>query len=76
MTVQLYTALVPLKVASFAASWPCPVGGVLPLDDTKPSTLALVADGEITLAPPGSMDTVTPRRIVRGIPGLHIAVSN
>jgi hypothetical protein len=72
----LYTALTDLKVSSMTASWPCPAGHVLPLDPAKPSTQLLLAAGSITVAGPGAVDNTTPARMVRGIPGIRVAVSN
>ena len=76
MATVLYTALTELTVSSFVATWHCPVNGILPLDPSKPSTQALLTAGDITVAPPGSVDTCTPPEIVRGTPGLRVAVSN
>lgn len=76
MATVLYTALVDLEVYSVIANWPCKAGHVLPLDPLKPSTVALLAAGKIALAPNGAVDTCTPAAVVRGMPGLHRAVSN
>ena len=77
MATTLYTALAPLTVYSVIATWFCEVGGTLPLDSAKPSTVALLAAGKITPAPPGSADTATPANVLRGQPGLaHVGVSN
>lgn len=72
----LYTALVPLTVRSLSASWPCPAGGTLPLNPASALTLRLLAEGSVVLAGEGAVDDVTPPLIVRGVPGLHVAVSN
>jgi hypothetical protein len=74
----LYTALVPLKVYSLTASWPCPIGGTLPLLPTSYSTQLLLGNGSIVLAAPGAVDTVTPPNCLRGQPGLKApgSVSN
>jgi hypothetical protein len=72
----LYTALTDLKVYSVVATWFAVPGQVLPLDPAKASTIALLANGSIVLAPPGAVDTCSPAGIVRGMPGLHEAVSN
>jgi hypothetical protein len=76
MATTLYTALTELTVRSFIATWQCPAGGVLPLDPAKPSTATLLATGKITLAPDGATDTCTPANVLRGLPGIHVAVSN
>jgi hypothetical protein len=70
MATVLYTALAPLTVSSFIATWFCPSGGTLPLDPTRQSTINLLAAGKITLAPDGAEDTCTPANIVRGLPGI------
>lgn len=74
----LYVALVPLKVYSLTASWPCPAGGTLPLLPGSYATQQLLANGSIELAGPGAVDTVTPPNCVRGQPGLKApgSVSN
>lgn len=76
MATVLYTALVPLRVYSVIDDWPCPAGAVVPLDPSRASTQALLAAGSIVLAPNGAVDTATPANIVRGVPGLHVGVSN
>lgn len=76
MSTLLYTALVPLRVFSVIDDWPCPAGATVPLDPSKASTQALLAAGSIVLAPDGAVDTVTPAGVVRGVPGLHVGVSN
>lgn len=76
-TPLLYTALTDgLELSSAIASWPFPRGHSAPLDPSKASTAALLAAGSITLAAPNATDNTTPARIVRGMPGLHVAVSN
>jgi hypothetical protein len=72
----LYTALADLEAWSAIASWPVPAGRNLPLDPASPFTAALLAAGKIELAPDGATDTATPASVVRGMPGLHRAVSN
>lgn len=72
----LYTALIDLWVRNMSASWPCPTGNVLPLDPAKPSTVQLLAAGSIAVAPGGSVDNTTPPLMVRGVPGIRVAVSN
>ena len=72
----LYTALVDLNVKSAYANWHCSAGQNLPLMPGAYSTQLLIDNGSIELAPPGSSDTCTPPRVVRGVPGLHIGVSN
>jgi hypothetical protein len=73
----LYTALTELTVRSPIATWFCPSGGVLPLDPSKPSTVALLGAGLIEPAPDGATDTCTPANVLRGMPGLaHVGVSN
>ena len=72
----LYTALVDLNVKSAYANWNCSAGQNLPLMPGAYSTQLLIDNGSIELAPPGSSDTCTPPRVVRGVPGLHIGVSN
>ena len=76
MAVVLYTALTDLTVYSLIDDWPCPAGRVLPLNPLKPSTVALLAEGLIEPAPGGATDTATPANVLRGVPGLHVAVSN
>ena len=77
MATVLYTALAPLTVSSFIATWFADVGDCLPLDPLKPSTVALLAAGKIELAPDGATDTCTPANVLRGMPGLaHVGVSN
>lgn len=76
MATVLYTALTELTVSSFIATWFCPAGGVLPLNPAKPSTVALLAAGKIALAPDGATDTCTPANVLRGLPGVHVGVSN
>lgn len=70
MATVLYTALADLEVSSIIASWPVKRGACLPLDPLKPSTVALLAAGQIELAPPGSTDTSTPPHTLRGQAGL------
>ena len=72
----LYTALTDLRVNSAYANWNCSAGQNLPLMPGAYSTQLLIDNGSIVLAPPGSSDTCTPPRVVRGIPGMHVAVSN
>jgi len=72
----LYTALAPLTVYSVISTWFCEIGGVLPLDPSKATTVALLAAGKIALAPSNAVDNTTPAAIVRGQPGIHRAVSN
>jgi hypothetical protein len=72
----LYTALTHLWVRSMTASWPCPAGNVLPLDPVKPSTQLLLANGSIAIAADGAVDNTTPPLMVRGVPGIRVAVSN
>ena len=72
----LYTALVDLNVKSAYANWNCAPGQNLPLMPGAYSTQLLIDNGSIVLAPPGSSDTCTPPRMIRGQPGLHVAVSN
>jgi len=73
----LYRALVPnLEMNSAYASWPWPVGRIAPLRPDAATTLLLLANGSIELAGPDADDDTTPANIVRGIPGMHIAVSN
>jgi hypothetical protein len=72
----LYTALADLKVYSVIGDWPCPAGSTVPLNPLKPSTIRLLADGKIELAPDGAVDTTTPAHTLRGQPGTHVAVSN
>lgn len=70
MATVLYTALADLKVSSVIATWKAPAGSVLPLDPSKPSTIALLASGKIEPAAPGAVDDTTPANIVRGQPGI------
>lgn len=73
----LYVALTDdLEVNSAYASWPWPREGIAPLRPDAPTTLLLLANGSIELAPPGSSDTTTPPDVIRGVPGLHKAVQN
>ena len=73
----LYRALSEnLEMNSAYASWPWPVGGIAPLRPDAYTTLRLLAAGQIELAPDGSVDDTTPANIIRGVPGLHVAVSN
>jgi hypothetical protein len=80
VAVVLYTALVDLEMVSCIASWPCRAGDIFPVETTNTGSVAaaavLLAAGKIALAAPGSLDTCTPARIVRGMPGLHTGVSN
>jgi hypothetical protein len=76
MATVLYTALAPLTVSSFIATWECPSGATLPLDPAKPSTAALLAAGKIEPAPDGATDTCTPANVQRGVPGIKVGVSN
>ena len=76
MTTLLYTALVPLRVYSVIDDWFADVGDVLPLNPARPSTIRLLAEGKIVLAPDGSSDTTTPANVLRGTPGLRVGVSN
>jgi hypothetical protein len=80
VAVVLYTALTDLEMISPIASWPCRAGEVFPVETTDRGALAaaavLLAAGKIALAAPGAVDTCTPTRIVRGMPGLHLGVSN
>lgn len=76
MATVLYTALTDLTVSSVIASWPCPAGNVLPLDPSKPSTIALLAAGKIEPADPGAVDNATPPDVLRGQPGVKVGVSN
>lgn len=70
MATVLYTALAPLTVSSFIATWQCPSGSNLPLDPTRQSTINLLAAGLIEPAPDGAVDDCTPANIVRGLPGI------
>jgi hypothetical protein len=70
LATLLYTALVPLRVYSVIDDWYAQVNDVLPLDPSKATTIALLAEGKIALAPSGATDTTTPAGIVRGTPGL------
>lgn len=73
----LYVALTDdLEVNSAYASWPWPLGGIAPLRPDAPTTLLLLANGSIELAGPDAVDDTTPAAIVRGVPGMHVAVSN
>jgi hypothetical protein len=72
----LYTALTNLEVRNMSASWPCPAGNVLPLDPANPGTVRLLANGSIVVAPGGAVDNTTPTLMVRGVPGIRVAVSN
>lgn len=71
MATVLYVALTDLTVYSVIATWFAEAGDVLPLDPLKPSTVRLLADGKIELAPPNSADDTTPAAIVRGQPGIR-----
>jgi hypothetical protein len=72
----LYTALTDLEVRSLFASWPCKAGMVLPLNPDAYPTKLLLDNGSIEPAPPDAADTCTPPHVLRGIPGLHVGVSN
>jgi hypothetical protein len=72
----LYTALIPLTVFSVIDDWPCPAGATVRLDPAKATTQALIAAGSIVPAGPDATDTATPANVVRGVPGLHVGVSN
>jgi hypothetical protein len=72
----LYVALVPLRVYSVIDDWFADTGDVLPLNPAKASTIRLLAEGKVALAPSGSTDTTTPANIVRGTPGLRVGISN
>ena len=76
MATVLYTAMVRLRVYSVIDDWFADTGDVLPLDPAKASTIRLLAEGKIMLAPPNSTDTTTPANVLRGTPGLRTAVSN
>jgi hypothetical protein len=76
VSTVLFTALADLTVYSVIDNWPCPAGKVLPLDPARPSTARLLAAGKIAPAPPDSADTATPPNVLRGVPGLKVAVSN
>lgn len=76
MATVLYTAQVPLKVSSAVATWFCEADQNLPLDPAKASTIALLAAGDIVPAPENAADTCTPPHVLRGQPGIKIAVSN
>jgi len=76
VATTLYTALAPLTVYSVIATWFCEIGSNLPLDPSKQSTINLLANGLIALAPSGSIDNTTPANTLRGQPGTHVAVSN
>jgi len=76
VATTLYVALTPLSVYSVISTWFCEVGGVLPLDPGKVSTVNLLAAGKIAPAPAGDVDNTTPADIVRGGPGLRVCVSN
>jgi len=71
VATTLYVALTELRVYSVIADWLCPIGGVLPLNPAKPSTVALLAAAKIAPAADGAVDTCTPAGIVRGTPGLR-----
>jgi hypothetical protein len=70
VSTSLYVALVDLEVSSVIASWPCKAGNVLPLDPSKPSTIALLAAGKIEPADPDAVDNTTPANVLRGQPGI------
>lgn len=72
----LYSALADLDVWSAIASWKAPAGSVLPLDPASSFTVNLLSRGKIALAPANAVDTATPANVVRGMPGLHVGVSN
>jgi hypothetical protein len=72
----LYTALVPLRVYSVIDDWFADIGDVLPLNPAKASTIRLLAEGKIMLAPDGATDTTTPANVLRGTPGLRVGISN
>lgn len=77
MATQLHTALADgLELSSAIASWPFPKGSTAPLRPDAASTLVLLANGSIELAGPGATDTTTPAHVLRGTPGLKVAVSN
>lgn len=76
MATVLYTAMVRLRVYSVIDDWFADVGDVLPLDPAKASTIRLLAEGKIVLAPPNSVDTTTPANVLRGVPGLKTGVAN
>jgi hypothetical protein len=80
VAVVLYTALTDLEMISPIASWPCEAGDVFPVETTNPGAVAaaavLLAAGKIALAAPNAVDTCTPANVVRGMPGLHLGVSN
>ena len=80
MAIVLYTALDDLTVTSVIATWACPTGSTFPVEMADPVAAAmageLLAAGQIVLAPAGALDDTTPAGIVRGMPGLHVGVSN
>jgi len=72
MALELYTAVADgLQISSAVASWPFPPGHTAPLEEFRPSTLALLLAGKITGAAPGAVDDTTPADILRGQPGIH-----
>ena len=71
MATVLYVALTDLKVYSVIEDWLCPAGSTVPLNPLKPSTIRLLAEGKIALAPAGATDDTTPAGIVRGQPGVR-----
>lgn len=71
MATLLYTALADLQISSAIASWPFKTGHTAPLDPNRPSTMALLAAGQIELAADNAVDNTTPAHCLRGQPGLH-----
>jgi hypothetical protein len=80
VAVVLYTALVDLEMISCIASWPCDAGDTFPVETTNRGSVAaaavLLAAGKIALAGSGAVDTCTPANVLRGMPGMHVGVSN
>jgi hypothetical protein len=72
VALVLYTAQADgLQIHSAIASWPFRLGHHAPLEEFKPSTLALLLAGKIVAAAPGAVDDTTPANILRGQPGIH-----